>query len=76
MRMAMADFGTPIFSILNHGASLGLKWTHAQLREDLEARGKTGAWAELQRKVRQIIVRSVNATRRRRRRTVRAPRGG
>ena len=48
----------------NHGAKLKLKWTHEQLRDDLAARGYgAGAWEALQGRLRQIIMRSVNATR-------------
>ena len=48
----------------NHGANLKLKWTHEQLRDDLAARGYgADAWETLQGRLRQIIMRSVNATR-------------
>ena len=47
----------------NHGASLGLKWTHEQLRADLMERGYgSDSWERLQHTIRQILIRTVNAT--------------
>lgn len=47
----------------SHGASLGLKWTHAMLKDDLAARGYgADGWERLQHTIRQILIRSVNAT--------------
>ena len=49
---------------VNHGAGLGLKWTHEQLAADLAERGYgAAAWTQLQSRIKQIIVRAVNATR-------------
>ena len=48
----------------NHGAGLGLKWTHEQLAADLAERGYgETAWSKLQSQIKQIIVRAINATR-------------
>ena len=46
----------------NHGASLGLKWTHEQLRADLTERYGSNSWERLQHTIRQILIRTVNAT--------------
>jgi len=50
-------------AVENHGRSLGLKWSHAQLAEDLARRFGAGTWERIQHKIKLIIKRVVAATR-------------